>query len=67
MFNRIAWTVLLFTAASTLTVQVISAQTINKKEVKNASDLPRFTYPVKGSASELVRECRKLGRETLCA
>ncbi|HJT68547.1 MAG TPA: S8 family serine peptidase [Terriglobales bacterium] len=32
-----------------------SAQTTNKKQVTNASDLPRFVYPVKGSASELVQ------------
>src|SRR5579885_2106723 len=36
-------------------LSTISAQTTNKKEVSNASDLPRFTYPVKGSASELVQ------------
>lgn len=55
MLNRIARTFLLFLAASFLTAQVISAQAMDKKEVKNASDLPRFTYPVKGSASELAQ------------
>jgi hypothetical protein len=32
-----------------------NAQTSAKKRVNSQDDLPRFTYPVKGSASELVQ------------
>lgn len=32
----------------------ISAQTNGKKIVKSGDDLPRFVYPIKGSASALV-------------
>jgi hypothetical protein len=32
-----------------------SAQTVGKRKVSNESDLPRFTYPIKGSASDLLQ------------
>jgi len=34
---------------------LVSAQTNGKKIVRSDNDLPRFTYPVRGSASELMR------------
>ena len=38
-----------------LLVPLASNQTGPKKKVSNETDLPRFTYPVRGSASELVQ------------
>lgn len=46
---------LLLLGFSALGFQTVTATAQAKKQVNNASDLPRFTYPVRGSASELVQ------------
>lgn len=38
-----------------LLAPVVRSQTSGKKKVSNQSDLPRFTYPLTGSASDLVQ------------
>jgi hypothetical protein len=41
--------------ASLIAVSGASAQAVAKKSVKTLDDLPRFTYPVSGTAAELVQ------------
>lgn len=55
MSKRAARFFLLLLAILALGPCKVSAQTDSKKKVNNASDLPRFVYPVKGSASELLQ------------
>jgi hypothetical protein len=55
MVKRIRLTIPAIVCLLVLLVPIVHSQTGDKKKVDNASDLPRFTYPVTGSASDLVQ------------
>jgi len=55
MFRLSRLYILAFTCFLILLVPEARSQTTGKKKVNNQSDLPRFTYPLTGSASDLLQ------------
>lgn len=55
MIRRVTTLPFLLACVLVLFAAVAPAQSGGKREVQNASDLPRFTYPIKGTASGLLQ------------